>query len=105
MRGLKFGSTSTIPMFGISGGATRGPREPRRNRALRAGILAGTFDGRIDGGADESGIGGTRAPSGAGTPGGSARGGFSRGGAAPRLHGEGPSAFFVGAIKSPTCAP
>jgi len=63
MRGLKFGSTSTIPIFGISGGATRGPREPRRNRALRAGMPAGTLDGRIDGGADESGIGGSSASS------------------------------------------
>src|SRR5438876_9693559 len=61
IRGLKFGSISTTPIFGISGGATRGPREPRRNRALREGTPAtGTFAGRMDGGAEDSGIGGSR---------------------------------------------
>src|SRR5439155_1572265 len=39
MRGLKFGSTSTTPIFGISGGAARGPREPRRKRALGVGTV------------------------------------------------------------------
>ena len=63
MRGLKFGSTSTTPIFDVSGGAARGPREPRRNRALRDGTAAGTLDDRIDGGADESGIGGSSASS------------------------------------------
>src|SRR5205807_789703 len=55
IRGLKFGSISTTPIFGISGGATRGPREPRRNRALREGIPAtGACAGRMDGGAEDS---------------------------------------------------
>src|SRR5213078_837180 len=64
IRGLKFGSISTTPILGISGGATRGPREPRRNRALREGMpTAGRYAGRIDGGAEDSGIGGSSASS------------------------------------------
>jgi len=72
MRGLKFGSISTTPIFGMSGGATRGPREPRRNRALRDGIPAGTLAGRIEGGAEDSGIGGSSASSASVTAAGSA---------------------------------
>src|SRR5207249_2423585 len=42
IRGLKFGSTSTTPIFWTPGGGpTRGPREPRRNRALRDGMPPG----------------------------------------------------------------
>src|SRR5207244_13315814 len=75
IRGLKFGSISTTPIFGMSGGATRGPREPRRNRALREAIPAtGTFAGRMDGGAEDSGIGGSSASSASVTAAGSAGG-------------------------------
>src|SRR5439155_6912582 len=63
MRGLKFGSTSTTPILGASGGATRGPREPRRNRALRDGTAPAGPAGRIEGGADDAGIGGSFASS------------------------------------------
>src|SRR5207245_1118398 len=63
MRGLKFGSTSTTPILGTSGGATRGPREPRRNRALRDGTAPTGPAGRIEGGADDAGIGGSFASS------------------------------------------
>src|SRR5207248_10056010 len=38
IRGLQLGSTSTTAIVGVSGGLTRGPRDPRRNRALRDGI-------------------------------------------------------------------
>ena len=56
MRGVKFGSTSTTPTLGISGGATatRGPREPRRNRALRDGT-ATTPGGAAGGGRGRGG--------------------------------------------------
>src|SRR5207245_117654 len=71
-RGLKFGSTSTTPIFGSSGGAARcpPPREPRRNRAPRAGTPppTGGCTGRIDGGADDAGIGGSFASSRSGAP-------------------------------------
>jgi len=78
-RGLKFGSISTTPICWISGGGARcAPREPRRNRAPRDGTPppAGGCAGRIDGGADDAGIGGSFASSmsaapigsGAGTP-------------------------------------
>src|SRR5207237_6269674 len=82
IRGLKLGSTSTTPILGMSGGLTRGPRDPRRNRALRDGIPpVGEAPGRIDGGADDSGMGGSSASSASVTVAGSARGG---GGAASR---------------------
>src|SRR5256884_41676 len=68
IRGLKLGSTSTTPILGMSGGVTRGPRDPRRNRAPRAGTdPTGEAPGRIDGGADESGMGGSSASSASGT--------------------------------------
>src|SRR3989441_11922170 len=85
MRGLKFGSTSTTPIFGISGGATRGPREPRRNRALRDGTppLDGVADaGRSAGGAEDAGMGGSFASSRSAAPTGSGAGGASEGGGA-----------------------
>src|SRR6266704_6087618 len=65
IRGLKLGSTSTTPIFGISGGVTRGPREPRRNRPPREGTppTAGGAVGRCPGGADDAGIGGSFASS------------------------------------------
>src|SRR5207244_2117013 len=71
-RGLKFGSTSTTPIFGSSGGAARcpPPREPRRNRAPRAGTPppTGGCTGRIDGGADDAAIGGSFASPRSGAP-------------------------------------
>src|SRR6266511_6058578 len=61
MRGLKFGSTSTTPILGtsVAAGGTRPPRDPRRKRALRAGIPPGVGDGALygGGGAEEAGIG------------------------------------------------
>src|SRR5881396_2495350 len=64
-RGRKLGSTSTTPIFGISGrpppapGRRAPPREPRRNRALRTGMPPGSDEGVLygGGGADDAGIG------------------------------------------------
>src|SRR5712691_4592045 len=104
IRGLKFGSISTTPIFGISGGATRGPREPRRNRALRAGIPAtGAFAGRMDGGADDSGIGGSSASSASVTAAGSA-GGAGDGIASRNFTVYAPSSSFARSISSRSCA-
>jgi len=82
MRGLKFGSTSTTPIFGTLGEglARRGPLEPRRNRALRDGITVpapGAPDEYGGGGADDSGWGGSSSSSVTGTR---AGGGASAGG-------------------------
>ena len=57
MRGLKLGSISTTPILGMSGGATRGPREPRRKRPLRAGTPpTGAAAGATSVGASPTGV-------------------------------------------------
>src|SRR5436309_2797855 len=105
IRGLKFGSISTTPIFGMSGGATRGPREPRRNRALREGIPAtGAFAGRMDGGAEDSGIGGSSASSASVTAAGSAGGRAGDGAASRNFTVYAPSSSFARSISSRSCA-
>src|SRR6184192_3669831 len=105
IRGLKFGSISTTPIFGISGGATRGPREPRRNRALREGIPAtDACAGRMDGGAEDSGIGGSSASSASVTAAGSASGGAGDGVTSRNFTVYAPSSSFARSISSRSCA-
>ena len=85
-RGLKFGSTSTTPILGMSGGVTRGPREPRRNRAPRDGTPPGPAGGVLygGGGADDAGIGGSFSSSIGTTEGADVEGGEGGGGTSAR---------------------